>query len=126
MNEIYILDTCVFVKEGFLIDTSNIYICPYLVETEAKSPKAKMRLDCMRGQGILEFIQPLPECIKKAQELEIKLNEKSKKLSKTDIDVIALGLHFKEKDKKICIITDDGLMQKICKKNKINCSGFFN
>ena len=89
---IYILDACAFIKEGFLLQNSHIYICPYSVAEEIKSPNAQIRFDCMRKQGFIEFVNPKQKFIEYAKKLEHKAKQKNGKLSKTDIDIIALAI----------------------------------
>ena len=123
---IYILDACVFVKEGFLFEMEKIYVCPYSVIEEVKSPDAQIRLASIEKQKGIEFIQPKKEYIETVKKLEKKSYQKNKgKLSRTDIDIIAIALFLKKKNKKICVVTDDILIQKICKKNKIDYEPFF-
>ena len=126
MDEIiYILDTCIFVKEGFFFDTEKIYVSPYSVIEEVKSPDALIRLNYIEKQKGIEFVQPKKELIEKAKQLELKLKSKKGKLSATDLDVIAIALFFANNNKKVCVITDDTLIQKVCKKNKLGYDSFF-
>ena len=121
---IYIIDTCVFVKEGFFFDNGRIHISPYSVIEEVKSPEASIRLDCIERQRSVEFMQPKKEFIEEAKNLEKKIKAKGK-LSRTDLDIIALALFFVKRGKKVRVVTDDFLIQKICKKNNIDYDSFF-
>ncbi|RLG15036.1 MAG: hypothetical protein DRN66_00335 [Candidatus Nanohalarchaeota archaeon] len=122
---LHILDTCVFVKEGFLFEMQKIYVCPYSVIEEVKSPDAQIRLTCVEKQKGIDFVQPKEEFVETAKKLEKKFASKKGKLSRTDIDIIALALFFTKKNKKVCVVTDDVLIQKICKKNRIDYEPFF-
>ncbi|MCK5176617.1 MAG: hypothetical protein KAQ92_02740, partial [Candidatus Aenigmarchaeota archaeon] len=64
------------------------------------------------------------EFIEEAKQLEKKIKAKGK-LSRTDLDIIALALFFVKKGRKVNVVTDDFLIQKICKKKKIDYDSFF-
>ncbi|MCD6508996.1 MAG: nucleotide-binding protein [Thermoprotei archaeon] len=104
---IYVLDS------SAIINYLNRYYAPGLcyyttnsVLEEVKSSLSRIRLECSMLRGELRILDPTPEDIE-----EVVKNAKRTgdffKLSKTDIEVLALALRLKRGGGDVVIITDD-------------------
>ncbi len=102
---IYVLDSAVFIKNATSWFNDKLCVTSYLVYEELISPQARMEFERMQLQNMNLYV-PSNKFRKKVQE-----KVKELKLSKTDIDILAIGYELFKKGKKVVIVTDDYWVQ---------------
>jgi UPF0271 protein len=108
----YILDTAAFIADGFNIENALTIV---EIKQELKHILTKARFDIAVESGRLKLAEPSQRSIDYITRLRI---QEADKLSNIDIKLLALAY-----EKKAILITDDYLMQNICKKLSIKFTG---
>ncbi|MFP3144093.1 MAG: hypothetical protein RXQ93_03625 [Caldisphaera sp.] len=106
-----ILDTGA-IFSGFVLSNLDKSITVPSVIQEVKDDSSKNILNIVVNADKLTIINPDKEFLSKIIE-EAKKWKLSNKLSKTDLDVLALSLQLKEKCKEVYLATDDYSIQKL-------------
>ncbi|MEM1574811.1 MAG: PIN domain-containing protein [Nitrososphaerota archaeon] len=112
-NEVYILDSPVFIS-GFTEFTNKKFITSKLVLKEIKSKNLIKKINIIIKKGLIKIIKPKEEYIKKIIEISKEIGD-FKKLSQTDIEILAIALEGKNKGKNVIIVSDDYSLQNIAK-----------
>ena len=124
----YILDTSALLsgKEFLIKDEFELVTVPS-VEAELKrgpsSPdddwtEIQLKFEYLVNTG-LEIIQPSDESVAEVKAAAGRSGD-IKRLSDTDIELLALGLELGSKTEDVCLLTDDYSIQNICTELKIN------
>src|SRR3989344_9502055 len=101
MNQtIYVLDSTVFAEKQASKFVDNACVTVLEVSDELKSLEAKIEFDRL-SHGI-EILEPDKNFIDAVEKIAKSTNDK---VSKTDIKVIALALHFKSKNKPTVLVS---------------------
>ncbi len=114
-EKLYILDSTVFLETPAPFLENKPCVTVFEVAEEMRSGKASIEFDKMQRLG-LAIIEPGEASIKRVEDIVKGTNDK---LSKTDRRVVALAIHFKEKDKNPVVVSDDYAVQNLCKHMKI-------
>jgi len=97
-------------NQEFSFNSGKTFIMPPSVFSELKDMGARLLADNALKNSALSLEDPEEKFIKKAIESAKKLNTK---LSKTDLDVLALAISYAEKQEKFRVITDDYSLQNV-------------
>ena len=120
MKKIFVLDSSVFL-DGF--NPTNIelgfFVTPRSVVEEIRDIKSKTRLENYLAAKKIIVETPEEENRKKVKNLAVKLGDLFF-LSEADIDVIALALSYKLKNREIIILSNDYTIANVSKKLGIN------
>ncbi|MEM2928944.1 MAG: ribonuclease VapC [Nitrososphaerota archaeon] len=121
-NEIiYILDSPVFIS-GFTEFTNRKFITTKLVLREIKSKNLIKKINIIIKKGLIKIIKPKEKYIKKIIEISKEIGD-FKKLSQTDIEILAIALEEKNKGKNAIIVSDDYSLQNTAKYLDIEIKG---
>lgn len=112
-NEVYILDSTVFIS-GFTEFTNRKFITSKLVLREIKSKNLIKKINVIIKKGLIKIIKPKEKYIKKIIEISKEIGD-FKKLSQTDIEILAIALEEKNKGKNAIIVSDDYSLQNTAK-----------
>jgi len=118
-EQIYILDSNVFLHGAESIFADKPCVTVYGVVEEMKSTRAALEIDRFMLSG-LQILEPSKESADEVLGAQKKTQDKT---SKTDMMLVALALDFKKKNKDYIIITDDYGVQNLAKVMKLNYSG---
>ncbi|WP_292320456.1 hypothetical protein [Caldisphaera sp.] len=113
-NNCIILDTGA-IFSGFVLSNLDKSITTSSVIQEVKDEASKNILNIIINADKLSIIDPDAKFLLKIKE-EAKKWKLSSKLSKTDLDVLALSLQYKEKCEEVYLATDDYSIQKLAVK----------
>ena len=118
----YVLDACAFITG---INPSSIegkvYSVPAIAEELPRGSMAFLRFNASQEAGHLSVIAPSSDYLEKIVETSKELGE-AKELSKADLQVIALALELKSKEKNPTIVTDDYAIQNVAEHLELNYS----
>jgi UPF0271 protein len=118
---IYILDSPVFIS-GFTEFINKKFITSNLVLKEIKTKNLIKNLDIIIKKGLIKIVKPKEKYIKKIIEISKEIGD-FKKLSKTDIEILAIALEEENKGKNAIIVSDDYSLQNIAKHLGIEIEG---
>lgn len=118
---IYILDSPVFIS-GFTEFTNKKFITTKLVLKEIKSKILIKRINIMIKKGLIKIVKPKEKYIKKIIENSKKIGDFGK-LSRTDIEILAIALEGKNIGKNVIIVSDDYSLQNTAKSLGIETIG---
>lgn len=113
-NKCIILDTGA-IFSGFMQSNLDKNITTQSVIEEVKDEASKNMLNIAISAGKIFILNPNEEFISKIKD-EAKNKKLLNKLSKTDLDVLALSLQLKQFCQEIYLVTDDYAIQKIAVK----------
>jgi rRNA maturation endonuclease Nob1 len=99
---IYILDSPVFIS-GFTEFINKKFITSNLVIKEIKTKNLIKNLDIIIKKGLIKIVKPKEKYIKKIIEISKEIGD-FKKLSKTDIEILAIALEEENKGKNAIIV----------------------
>ena len=120
MSRIFILDSSVFIGKLSIPDFDGcLYTTPSVVK-EVKDVKSSMILEAERERG-LKVVRPSKFFIKKIRNL-ISVTAENRRLSETDIEILALALELKSD--RVCVVTDDWTIQNVCEEIGIEWRSF--
>ncbi len=111
-NTLYVLDTTALIYykhfQGENVTTNSV-LC------EVKDQYEEMIVGALVSGGVIKILSPPDEYIKRASDIAQKTGDLPV-LSDTDIDIIALALHLRDKGKEVVVVTDDYAIQNILKR----------
>ncbi|AFZ71111.1 putative nucleic acid-binding protein with PIN domain and Zn ribbon [Caldisphaera lagunensis DSM 15908] len=100
---------------GFILSSLDRCITTPSVINEVKDEQSKNSVNMVSSANKLIIIEPEKTFINKVKD-EATKNNVYKKLSNTDIDVLALSIQLKEFCKEVYLVTDDYSIQKLALK----------
>lgn len=106
-DEIYVLDAAVFIKNATSWFNDKICVTSYLVYEEMLSLQARMEFERMQLQNI-QFYVPSDKSRR-----QVAKKAKGLKLSKTDLEILAIAYELFKRDKKVIVVTDDYWIQNV-------------
>lgn len=111
---VLILDTAAFISATHLhIYDRPLYTTPSVLD-EVKDSESVQRLSLSQSIDRIIVVEPSKEYIEKALNLAKKFRVLDK-LSKTDLDVLALALQLVSEGYDVTVLTDDYVLQRILK-----------
>lgn len=117
----FILDAGALLNSKFEFSQKHRYACPSGVFDEWKSFSQKLLAENAFSSGVLQIIDPCPWSIEKVQKKALETG--TKRLSPTDLAVIALALESKERRQRPIVLTDDFGVQNVLKHLKLRFQG---
>lgn len=118
---IYILDSSVFIS-GFTEFTNKNFITINPVLKEIKSKNLIKKINIIIKKGLIKIVKPKEKYIKEIIEASKKIGD-FRKLSKTDIEILAIALEGKKIGKNVIIVSDDYSLQNTAKSLGIETIG---
>jgi UPF0271 protein len=111
-RKVYVFDTAAFIAAlQLMMYGVEIYTTSSVI-AEVKDSESVQRLELSQPVGRVSVVDPEKMFVEKATEVAKRFGLLNK-LSKTDIDVIALALQLKEQGYSVTVLTDDYDIQNI-------------
>ncbi len=121
-RKIYVLDASAIINMASLIQilkgTEKSYITEYTAK-EIKSREKKMVTEALISSKKLVIVKPKKEYLKEIEKKTVETGDMLK-LSKADVETLALALQFKCQNTDLTVLTDDYTMQNVLSNLKIN------
>jgi rRNA maturation endonuclease Nob1 len=122
---ILVIDNTAFVS-GFDLNAYlqnkkiKVFITSHVFEEAVKNPRSIQKIEVAQAQGDLIIQDPAVEYITQIKQAATESGDIGA-LSKTDIELIALGLelHSTNNDQRVAIMSDDYSVQNICSRIKL-------
>jgi UPF0271 protein len=108
---VYVLDASAII--GGFISKKNNFITASVVN-EIKDLKSKISLETAIGDGSIKIVEPATSDLDEIREV-IKESGDVLRLSKVDVNLVALGYKLKRKSLNPTVVTDDYSMQNVLK-----------
>lgn len=105
-----VLDTSAFIQ-GVLPSKGIQCYAPPSVKEEIKKDLNRIRYENLRRSEVLKEVIPLNSYVSRVEEAARKMGEES--LSRTDIEVLALGIQLKDGGEEPTLISDDYSVQNL-------------
>jgi UPF0271 protein len=114
MRRILVLDSSAFIGGFQPTSGEECYTVQGVLE-EVKKESLRLEVDLRLSEGVLRVLGPTRDSLSKVERAATESGDIAL-LSKTDMDLLSLALHFKGEGKDVAIVTDDYDIQNLAAK----------
>ena len=119
-GRIIVADTGAFLT-GFTLYTGEPIAAPPSVVEEVRDPESRKRLELVEATGSLLVLEPPRGLVERVAE-EARSAGLEGRLSKADLEVVALALHLREGNR-VIVATDDSAVKRLARRFGLEVAG---